>query len=165
METVKALNYQVCGIAKMDKVGYGLGMDQAKDKDIDRVLQRIVIRIIEERFGGNQAAFCRALGFNPTYINAVVKGSKNLGKANWEKIRTKLDLRTDEFLQTEETPVERDPGEQQVLDWYRDMKSSGMVKEAEMMMEYLKNSAKKKAGAGGAGTSKRVARRSHKRAS
>ena len=150
-------DYQICGIAKTDNVVYGLFMDQ--DKNVDTVLQQNLLRIIEERFNGNQAEFCRQLGFNPTYINAVVRGKKNLGKPNWEKIRNRLNLGLD--LQT---PVVQDKEEQRVLDWFREMRDVGMVREAEMMMEYLKNSAKKKEPVGGEGKAVGVPRRRLKRA-
>ena len=162
MDTINCFNIQSCRIAKKDNIIYGFPMDQ--DKDVDAVLQRNILRIIEERFAGNQASFCRALGFNPTYINAVVRGKKNLGKPNWEKIRKALGLRPDEFLQDPGTPAIRDEEEQKVLDWFRDVRSAGMIKEAEAMMEYLASSAKKKDAAHITGKAGGIPRRSHKRA-
>ncbi len=141
MEAINSFNYQYCRIAKLDNIGYGFFMDQGRDAD--RLLQENLKRIIKERFGDNQAEFSRQLGFNPTYINAVVRGKKNLGKPNWEKIRKALNLRPDEFLHGQSTPMVQDEEEQKMIEWFRSIRAAGMIKEAKAMMEYLSNSAKK----------------------
>ena len=154
----RTFNCQFCGIAKPDNVRYGFPMP---DSDIDEDLRRNLERIINERFKGNQRAFSIKLGFNPTYVNAVVRGKKNLGKGNWERILNTLNLTMDQFMKGEKTGHVLNDQERTILGYIRDIESAGseeMVREAEHYLKYLSDSAKKKDGTGGESASKRVPR-------
>ncbi len=132
-----------------------------KPSDVDEILRKNLQRIIDERYKGNQRAFSLDLGFNPTYINAVVRGKKNLGKPKWEKILNKLKLRADQFIQEEAgtppSPVLTDK-EQRLVSLIKNIESAGMLEIAERYLEYLADEAKKKGKAGGKSASERVPR-------
>jgi hypothetical protein len=52
----------------------------------------ILIKLIDDRFDGNQAAFARAVGMASAQVNQWVHGYRNLGDAGAHKIELKLGL-------------------------------------------------------------------------
>lgn len=161
MECIKAFDFQHCRIVENGEFSYDLMMEK---QDINELLRSNLMRIINEQFGGNQLAFSKKLGLNPTYVNSVVRGKKPLGKPNWEKICKKLNIRSDEFLQHSTTPVIQGEHEQHLMYMIRDIEAAGMIKEAEKYLEYLADEAKKKSKPGSEGTKGGVPRRGAKRA-
>ncbi|WP_341238026.1 hypothetical protein [uncultured Limnobacter sp.] len=54
--------------------------------------QLTLIKLISERFDGNQAAFARAIGVASSQVNQWVNGYRNLGDAGAHRIELKLGL-------------------------------------------------------------------------
>jgi len=54
--------------------------------------REVLIRLIKERFGGNQAEFARAIRKSPAQVNQWVSGHRNLGDAGARHIEITLGL-------------------------------------------------------------------------